>query len=830
MRVTKNGVELQSFLLEGKTDFSFGRDESADVRLSDKAVSREHAILSILNDDQLKVSKKTKFGKLSVNGQDVQEAVLGAGDELTIADYKIQIESDKKAVSAESPAQGSSIVEFPAEDNHAVPQGNFEAITPEVAAQMENQSPGTSGGSVEMNLDLSEASKEAAPIAESAGSAPELAGLSELDASPQLESQQMGEPSGLEPLGGIQTGGSDGSQPIEVMDPVVQSGESGDKTAVLTQAQLIAKLIFKPGQANVEELPITKSEIVVGRAEDCDVILTDKKSSRKQFSIKKAGANFILQDLQSGNGTYVNGEKITQHELNSDDKIRVGDSEFEFKASSQAYFDAEQDFMPVSLEALEGSEQIQESDIPAPHEDTPPLDLSLPGPDQVRDMLLGQQEPQQQQLAQPSFQQPMMATGQPNLQLGQVNSGFSSSGIPGMIGSGPPKKETLLEKFKRQPTPRKILIVGVVLLTFYMALDEEPETKSAKGRNPTAENSVPGAPGTPSAVARKSNKTFDSLPQEKKQFVINTYQLAYDLYKKQQYERSLYEVGKIHQILPDGYKDSSDIKVYAEKALSQLKAAADEKKRREDEEKLRAEIADLVSKAESAVQADKDDDARNFVSLILEKDPENASALRINQMIQEKADRQKTEEAQKRDHDFKKRQLEQLVEEGRKLLVEEKFYEVMEKMPEAPNIGINEPDLLKEALELIQKAKDLLALKVKPVLEEADQALANEDYARARDAFYKALEIDYKNEVAKAGLAKITDILHDKAHAIYMEAIVAESVSDFKTAKSKFRECLDQSMPDDIYHGRCQRKYKRFELIDRTPATTGNSIQGVGGQ
>src|SRR5581483_2175301 len=76
----------------------------------------------------------------------------------------------------------------------------------------------------------------------------------------------------------------------------LESPQSSDKTSVLGSTKMEVKLVFKPGQANVEEFQITKSEISIGRGTNCDVILTDAKSSRKHVSIKKVGNNYILQD------------------------------------------------------------------------------------------------------------------------------------------------------------------------------------------------------------------------------------------------------------------------------------------------------------------------------------------------------------------------------------------------------------------------------------------------------------------------------------------------------------------------------------------------------
>jgi len=70
---------------------------------------------------------------------------------------------------------------------------------------------------------------------------------------------------------------------------------------------------------------------VLGTAADCDVVLTDKKISRKHATIRYEGGEFQIADLDSSNGTFVNDEKVQKHDLIDNDILKLGDIEFEFK-------------------------------------------------------------------------------------------------------------------------------------------------------------------------------------------------------------------------------------------------------------------------------------------------------------------------------------------------------------------------------------------------------------------------------------------------------------------------------------------------------------------
>ena len=54
---------------------------------------------------------------------------------------------------------------------------------------------------------------------------------------------------------------------------------------------------------------------IVGRAEDCDLKLTDKRISGRHCEIRRSGDYLWIRDLESTNGTFVNNKKIKQAEL-----------------------------------------------------------------------------------------------------------------------------------------------------------------------------------------------------------------------------------------------------------------------------------------------------------------------------------------------------------------------------------------------------------------------------------------------------------------------------------------------------------------------------------
>jgi two-component system cell cycle response regulator len=72
------------------------------------------------------------------------------------------------------------------------------------------------------------------------------------------------------------------------------------------------------------ELPLF-GESVIGRSSSTDIHLDDDTISRRHACIRCAGDIVRLDDLESANGTWVNGERISEQRLHEGDKIRLGD-------------------------------------------------------------------------------------------------------------------------------------------------------------------------------------------------------------------------------------------------------------------------------------------------------------------------------------------------------------------------------------------------------------------------------------------------------------------------------------------------------------------------
>ena len=70
----------------------------------------------------------------------------------------------------------------------------------------------------------------------------------------------------------------------------------------------------------------------IGTDPGCTVVLHDKFMSSKHAEIKAEGGIWVLKDLGSTNGTYVNDKRVDKHELVDNDFIKFGGSLVKFKS------------------------------------------------------------------------------------------------------------------------------------------------------------------------------------------------------------------------------------------------------------------------------------------------------------------------------------------------------------------------------------------------------------------------------------------------------------------------------------------------------------------
>jgi hypothetical protein len=73
-----------------------------------------------------------------------------------------------------------------------------------------------------------------------------------------------------------------------------------------------------------------RNVLTIGRDPRSELVLADDQVSRQHAQIRKEGPGYVLTDLGSKNGTFVNGQRISRCQLRTGDQIRVGNTNLIF--------------------------------------------------------------------------------------------------------------------------------------------------------------------------------------------------------------------------------------------------------------------------------------------------------------------------------------------------------------------------------------------------------------------------------------------------------------------------------------------------------------------
>jgi hypothetical protein len=125
--------------------------------------------------------------------------------------------------------------------------------------------------------------------------------------------------------------------PAEAPPPEVRSGATmvyKPKTPPPTEAaspeELGVERAIVTLSWNGQTRTITERSLIVGRSREADVQINDPNVSRRHLELRQEGATYWLVDLDSTNGTLVNGKRVERTKLEDGDRITIGGTELVF--------------------------------------------------------------------------------------------------------------------------------------------------------------------------------------------------------------------------------------------------------------------------------------------------------------------------------------------------------------------------------------------------------------------------------------------------------------------------------------------------------------------
>jgi two-component system, cell cycle response regulator len=107
---------------------------------------------------------------------------------------------------------------------------------------------------------------------------------------------------------------------VQVVKP---KGEPGEACLVL---------VYPPGPDMGKKFPLARNEVVLGRGSDCDIQVDRDSVSRRHARIFRIPADptWMIEDLGSTNGSYVNDNQVQRSVLKDNDLVKIGAAIFKF--------------------------------------------------------------------------------------------------------------------------------------------------------------------------------------------------------------------------------------------------------------------------------------------------------------------------------------------------------------------------------------------------------------------------------------------------------------------------------------------------------------------
>ncbi|MCC5876126.1 MAG: FHA domain-containing protein [Candidatus Sumerlaeia bacterium] len=98
------------------------------------------------------------------------------------------------------------------------------------------------------------------------------------------------------------------------------------------------EIIVKLGERIVNRYRFDKDIMSIGRARDNDVVIENLSVSRNHARIKREGGEYILTDLNSANGSLVNGHRVTKTAIRNNDVLTIGKHNLTFLEVEETHF------------------------------------------------------------------------------------------------------------------------------------------------------------------------------------------------------------------------------------------------------------------------------------------------------------------------------------------------------------------------------------------------------------------------------------------------------------------------------------------------------------
>ncbi|MDD0854449.1 FHA domain-containing protein [Halobacteriovorax sp. GB3] len=332
---------------QGEITFLLGRSSDCHVCLNDQTVSREHAQISYIQGNW-SIRKLPGFGVLYINGVPSEGAPLSSGDIIKVGEFNISvyIEPVKEQTPTLFEGPNDDVEEIEVESDEV---DDVEDLTTELDAPIENNEQEVESEDEVKEFDISDGAEESEFPEDNDGTE----GFdfdSENSEFENTDEQYSDQEEGYDEYG-------DDEYAVDSYDD-----DMGDKTNVAISFAKVSLELFGE-YAPYDNYSVRDNEIFIGRdPEKCQIVLNDSEVSSIHAVIKRNNITCELEDLQSSNGTLLNGKRVNKDILTNGDEFIIGSTTFTVHIGSDFLEAEKQSLMPVEENQVIEVEEVVEVD------------------------------------------------------------------------------------------------------------------------------------------------------------------------------------------------------------------------------------------------------------------------------------------------------------------------------------------------------------------------------------------------------------------------------------------------------------------------------------
>ena len=490
---------------------------------------------------------------------------------------------------------------------------------------------------------------------------------------------------------------------------------------------------------------------IAGREDGCDLLLNDRKSSRRQFELTSSPQGFFIRDMGSSNGTTLNGVLLAHDELKalrSGDVIRVGQVTMYFEIRDPHF---EQRLMVISPDVLNRTHDVEQ-----PYE---------------------------------MINFPVMSGPGGAVRYDAYSNGFApahSQGANGLRSWLDYKNADVAKKKKI-----RFYAVGlfIILIILYLGLGGNNQPQVAKDTSP-----------------------FARLNPQKQKVIKETYILANNLVLTGKYDLAMGELKKIHEILPEGYEHSHSLedqcKQYIQNLIVQGEAEAERRRVLENLSRFNETVKNcerLIHTARSV------EEMQACLSPARDIDPANPKLDQMILSVQQRVDAAKASLLSQREYQERVEKGRSLFLKAQTLEANNQTFEALEAYNKHMNSTLPDPHnlKLKSKMAIISMNRKISA-QVEEGLTAAQAAYAQQNYREAITQIKKVKALDPKNEKVADLNANVRRELNTKLKELYEESVIDESLGQLDKAKELWKKIKEMDHPEGDYYPKATHKLKTY--------------------